>query len=80
MCQTEKYKNTNTKYTNTQVQHMAKCQEDQTFSIYLRISKIIVPCVKHAITKIQIQNTQCTNTSYDEVPERPSMWYIYEKG
>ena len=31
------------------------------------------PCVKHAYTKIQIY--KYTNTAYDKVPERPSMWY-----
>ena len=29
------------------------------------------------IQKIQIQNTQ--KTAYDEVPERPNKWYIFEK-
>ena len=38
-----RYKNTNTKYTNTQI-HKYK------------------------------------NTAYDEVPEGPNMWYIFEKG
>ena len=38
-----------------------------------RISKIIFLCVKHAYTKIQIH--KYTNTAYDKVPERPSMWY-----
>ena len=36
----------------------------------------------HKITQIQITNTQIhkyTNTAYDEVPERPNMWYIFEK-
>ena len=40
---------------------------------FSRISKIIFPCVKHANTKIQIY--KYTNTAYDKVPERPSMWY-----
>ena len=29
-----------------------------------------------------VPNTQihkCTNTAYDQVPERPNMWYIFEK-
>ena len=33
---THKYKNTNTKYTNTQIQHMTKCQKDQTSGIFLK--------------------------------------------
>ena len=35
---------------------------------------MIFPCVKHANTKYTY-----TNTAYDEVPERPNMWYIFEK-
>ena len=30
-----------------------------------------------------MQNKQIhkyTNTTYDEVPERPNMWYVFEKG
>ena len=38
---------------------------------------MIFPRVKHANTKIQIH--KYTNTLYDEVPERPNMWYIFEK-
>ena len=119
------------KYTNTQIQHMTKCQKDPTCGIFLkrglfkdikndipmcrthkykntktqihkysiwrsarktqhvvyywkedcsRILKIIIPCAERAKTKIQ--NTQIhkyTNTAYDEVPERPNMWYIFEE-
>ena len=39
---------------------------------------MIFPCVKHANKKIQIH--KYTNTANDEVPERPNMWYIFEKG
>ena len=35
MCQTRKYKNTNTKYTNTQIQHKTKCQKDPACGIFL---------------------------------------------
>ena len=35
MCWTHKYKNTNTKYTNTQIQHMM-CQKDRTCGIFLK--------------------------------------------
>ena len=38
---------------------------------------MIFPCVKLASTQIQIH--KYTNTAYDEVPERPNMWYISEK-
>ena len=34
---------------------------------------MIFPCVKRTNTKIQIY--KYTNTAYDKVPERPSMWY-----
>ena len=31
------------------------------------------------IHKYENTNTKFTNTVYDEVPERPNMWYIFEK-
>ena len=34
MCQTRKYKNTYTKYINTQIQHMTKCQKDPTLGCF----------------------------------------------
>ena len=34
---------------------------------------MIFSCVKRTNTKIQIY--KYTNTAYDKVPERPSMWY-----
>ena len=37
---------------------------------------MIFPCVIRANTKNT--NTKYTNTAYDEVPERPNMWYIFE--
>merc|ERR1712208_114860 len=43
----------------------------------MEISKIIFPCVERTNTKIQIH--KYTNTAYDEVPERPNMWYIFEE-
>merc|ERR1712055_372381 len=42
-----------------------------------RISKLILPSVSCTNTQIQIH--KYTNTAYDEVPERPNMWYIFEK-
>ena len=33
--------------------------------------------VKRANTKIQLH--KYTNTAYGKVPERPNMWYIFEK-
>ena len=38
---------------------------------------MIIPGVKRANTK---KNTKYSNTSYGEVPERPNMWHIFEKG
>ena len=36
MCRTHKHKNTITKYTKTQIQHMTKCQKDPTCGIFLK--------------------------------------------
>ena len=38
---------------------------------------MIFTCVKRTNTKIQIH--KYTNTAYDKVPDRPNMWYIFEK-
>ena len=80
MCQTHIYKNTITKYTNTQIQHSTKCQKDPSCGIFFKRGlfkdiKMIFPFVKRANTQIQIH--KYTNTAYDEVPERPNMWYIF---
>ena len=86
MCQTRKYKNPITqihKYTNTQIRHLAKCQKDPTCGIFLK--RGLFKDIKTDITKcliLKYTNTQIhkyTNTAYDEVPERPNMWYISEK-
>ena len=37
---------------------------------------MIFPCAEHTNTKKQ--KHKYTNTAYDEVPERPNMWYIFE--
>ena len=88
MCQTRKYKNTNTlihKYTNTQIQHMAKCQSDPTCGIFLKrglfkdIKNHNHMCQTHKYKKIhKYKNTKIkihkyTNTANDEVPEIPIM-------
>ena len=36
-----------------------------------------LPYVKRAITQIQMH--KYTNTAYHKVPERPKLWYIFEK-
>ena len=38
---------------------------------------MIFLCVKSANTKIQIH--KYTNTAYDKLPERPTMWDIFEE-
>ena len=59
---------------------MKKCQKDPTCGIFLKrglfkdIKNNIPMCRTHKNT-----NTKYTNTAYNEVPERPNMWYIFEK-
>ena len=68
------------KYTNTQIQHMTKCQKDPTCAIFFK--RGLFKDIKNDISvcqKIQNTNTKYTNTAYDEVPERPNKWYIFEK-
>merc|ERR1712110_263927 len=88
MCRTHKYKNTNTqihKYTNTQIQHMTKCQKDPTCGIFLKrglfkgIKDDSPMCLIRKYTNTNTQIHKYTNTTYEEVPERPNMWYIFEK-
>ena len=87
--QIQKYTNTQIhKHTNTQIQHMTNCQKIPTMW-YISEKKIVQGCPKlySHVSKAQIQkykytNTQThkyTNTAYDKVPERPTMWYIFEK-
>ena len=75
MCETCKYKNT-----NTQIQHMTKCQKDPTRGTFLKIG--LFKDVKNYIPMRQTRKYKkykYTNTAHDEVPERPNMWYIFEK-
>ena len=78
MCRKHKYKNTNTKYTNTQIQHMTKCQKDLTCGIFLKTG--LFKDIKNYIPMCPTQKYKYkyTNTAYEEVPERPSIWYIFE--
>ena len=61
---------------------MTKCQKDPTCGIFLKrglfkdIKNYIPTCRTH---KYKNTNTKYTNTAYDKVPERPNMWYIFEK-
>ena len=80
MNQTNTYKNT-----NTQIHYMIKYQKDPTCCIFLK--RGLFKDIKNDISinqtcKYKNTNTQIhkyTNTAYDEVPERPNMWYIFEK-
>ena len=73
------------KYTNTQIQHMTKCQKDPTCAIFLKrvlfkdITNDIPICQTLKYTNTNTQIHKYTNIAYDEVPERPNMWYIFEK-
>ena len=43
--------------------------------LYFHVSNTQIQKYKYANTQIH----KYTNTAYDEVPERPNMWYIFEK-
>ena len=61
---------------------MTKSQKDPTLGTFLKrglfedIKNYILMCRTH---KYKNTDTKYTNTAYDEVPERPNMWYISEK-
>ena len=61
---------------------MTKCQKDPACGIFLKrglfkdFKNYIPMCRTH---KYKNTNTKYTNTAYDEVPERPNKWYIFEK-
>ena len=80
--------NTNTqihKHTNTQIQHITKCQKNPPCGIFLKrglfkdVKNDIPKCQKRKYKKTNTQTHKHTNTAYDKVPERPTMWYISEK-
>ena len=80
MCRKHKYKNTNTKYTNTAYDEVPK-RPNMWYIFENRIVQGHQKLYSHVPnTKIQIQIHKYTNTAYEEVPERPSIWYIFEKG
>ena len=61
---------------------MTKCQKDPKSGIFLKRglfkdTKNYIPMCQTQKYKYKIH--KCTNTVYDEVPERPNMWYIFEK-
>ena len=56
------------------------CQKHPTCAIFLK--RGLFKDIKNYIFMCQTckhQNTKYTDTAYNKVPERPSMWYIYEK-
>ena len=61
---------------------MTNCQKDPTYGIFLKrglfkdVKNFIPSCQTH---KYKSTNTKYTNTAYDKVPERPNIWYIFEK-
>ena len=64
---------------------MTKCQKDPICDIFLKRrlfkdTKNYIPmCRTHKYKNTNTQIHKYTNTAYDEVPERPNMWYIFEK-
>ena len=54
---------------------MTNCQKNLTCGIFLK--RGLFKNIKTDITKCLMH--KYTNTAYDEVPERPNMWYIFEK-
>merc|ERR1712110_124241 len=66
------------KYTNTQIQHITKCQKDPTCGIFLKrglfrgIKNDIHMCQTHKYKNTNTQIHKYTNTAYDKVPDRPN--------
>ena len=59
---------------------MTKCQKDPTCGIFLK--RGLCKDTKNHISvcqTIQNTNTKYTNTAYNEVPETPNIWHIFEK-
>ena len=83
MCQTRKYRNTNTQIHKYSIWGSARKTQHVVYfwkEDCSRISKIIFPHAERTNTKntnTQIHNY--TNTAYDKVPERPNMPYIFEE-
>ena len=62
-----------------------KCQKDPICGIFLKrglfkdIKNDISVCQTHEYKKYKYKIHKYVNTAYDEVTERPNMWYIFEK-
>ena len=64
---------------------MIKYQKDPICGIFLKrglfrgIKNYIPICLTRKYTNTNTEIHKYTNIAYDEVPERPNMWYIFEK-
>ena len=86
MCQTCKYKNINIqihKYTNIQIHKYSiwrSARKTQHVPYFLK--RGLCKDIKNYISVCQTihnTNTKYTNTTYNEVPETPNLWHIFEK-
>ena len=76
-CLMHKYTNTNTQIHKYSIWRSARKTQHVVYfwkKDCSRISKIIFTYVERTNTK-----KKYTNTAYDEVPEKPNIWYIFEK-
>ena len=83
-------KRTNTKiqihkYANKEIRQMTKCHQDPSCGAFLKkellrgIKNYIPICRTRKYTNTNTEIQKYTNRANDEVPERPNMWYIFEK-
>ena len=77
---TQIYKYTNTAYVKVperpNMWHIFEKGIVQRYRIwYFHVSNMQIQKYKYTNTQIH----KYTNTAYDEVPERPNMWHIFEK-
>ena len=80
MCQTRKYKNTNThiqKYTNTAYDKVPE-RPNMKYIFEKRIVQRYQKLYSH-LSNTQLQIHKYTNTAYHKVSERPNMWYKFQK-
>ena len=71
-----------TQIQNTQIQHITKCQKHPTYGIFLKrgLFKDITNDIPICQTgKYKNASTQIHKCGICQVPERPKMWYIFEK-
>ena len=56
---------------------MTKCQKDPICGIFFK--RGLFKAMKIDIPVCKTHKYKYTNTAYEKVPERPNMWYIFEK-